>query len=188
MKILQIYFTVLLAILISGCTSKTGRVELNKETFFSTNFDASQVSEVNIVFAMHTANWKCVDENVFPIRDKARIKTIFNCMFKGGTFAAYSGRMIGTVELNLLTVDGNNTFQMRVKDPTQINNILIALRTDRDPSLLIDRDPKSEHRMIIFLTPDTIFYTSIRWDKEFVYGDWWESTELRKYFELWGIK
>ncbi len=42
-------------------------------------------------------------------------------------------------------------------------------------------------RKLLFKTKKVVYYLGIGWDDKLAYGDWWESPELLKNFESWGL-
>lgn len=44
----------------------------------------------------------------------------------------------------------------------------------------------TEHKLLFF-TEGAIYHIDVKWDKEKIYGSWWESKKLHDYFESWKV-
>lgn len=68
-----------------------------------------------------------------------------------------------------------------VSDPEKIRIIVECIRDAKQGNY--DMGPPA--RSIHFNTRKTLYWTSISWDDECVYGKWWQSAELLRYFKQW---
>ncbi len=179
-------------LVLPGCQLKY--IELTKETF--SQLDSSKVKEVDAVYEnrFHSGDkWIKIGE-IFPIREPNKISSIVNCIQKADFNPKYNGKKILFVEVVEVALDKRKEPDDPVmrkeifreiyyfEDPNIINIINNYIRKENStPMVMIDE--KIPFYRLLFKTDEAIYFIRFLWDKESVYGDWWDSPELLKNFK-----
>lgn len=72
-----------------------------------------------------------------------------------------------------------------VNDP---ENIKILYECIKNAKKTQPSNPDFGDQKLVFVSNNTTYYLAIAWDKEKVYGDWWESKQLQDHFEAWRLQ
>lgn len=68
-----------------------------------------------------------------------------------------------------------------ISDVERIQSIYHCIKTGKSI------DYAAPFKNLLFKTEDIVYVLSIRWDKKACYGDFWESADLLKNLESWGL-
>jgi hypothetical protein len=182
-------------LLLAGCRQKK-EVELTQKDF--SELDVAKVTEIE------AANENIFDTGdrwlkigiIFPIKDPNKISTIINCIKKADFDP--NARKILSLDLLVASLDrreSSNYIKRKeifreiysFSDPNIIMIINKYIIENNSIPLVTVDDVIPFHKLYFKTNKDT-YYIRFLWDKKTVYGDWWDSPELLKYFREWGFK